>query len=84
MAAGDLRSQVLGLGLGVFRLGRGTYAPLLGRIAICGTVDVVPVIGYAGVAVAPAVSGGVTCATRIGVSTVTVGCPALEECACPV
>jgi hypothetical protein len=82
MPAGDLRSQVLGLGIGVFRLGRGTYAPVPGRIAICGVVDVVPVIGCAAVEVAPSVRGSVWVAPRIDVGAVTTTCPAQEVCVC--
>jgi hypothetical protein len=84
MPAGDLRSQVLGLGIGVFRLGRGTYASVPRRIAICGMIDVVPVIGCAAVEVTPAVTGVVVCGPRIGVGQVTTTCPAQEVCGCPV
>lgn len=82
MPLGDLRSLALGLGVSVFRLGKGLYAPRPQRIMICGTITTQPVIGSAAVVVAPAVGGTWWVVPRTAVERVSVGCPVEQEVLC--
>lgn len=82
MPLGDLRSLALGLGVSVFRLGKGLYAPRPQRIMVCGTITTQALIGCSAVVVAPAVGGTVWAMLRTGAGRISVGCPVEEEVAC--